>query len=93
MATLRTRVREIANLEGFDLQVVRYGECVDECVDGFPAYGFDRKLRGAATVADWKAIRFELRYPAMECKVFFGDGSEANADTTLGAVRASYEGD
>jgi hypothetical protein len=29
----------------------------------------------------------------MECKVFFGDGNEASADTTLNALRASYEED
>jgi hypothetical protein len=93
MATLRTRAREIANLEGFDIQFVRYGECVDECVDGFRPYGFDRKLRGTATVAEWKTLRFEHSYPGLECKVFFGDGSEANPDTTLNALRASYEED
>ena len=93
MATLRTRVREIANLEGFDLQVVRYGECVDECEGGFPAYGFEKRLRGMATVADWKTLRFERIYPAMECRVFYADGTEANGDATLNAVRASYEED
>jgi hypothetical protein len=82
MATLRTRVREIANLEGFDLQVVMYGECVDECADGLPPYGFDRRLRGTATVAEWKALRFERSYPARACKVFYGDGTEAEVDAT-----------
>jgi hypothetical protein len=44
-------------------------------------------------VADWKTLRFEHSYPGLECKVFFGDGTEANADTTLNALRASYEED
>jgi len=92
MTTLRTRAREIANLEGFDIQFVRYGECVDECIDGFRPYGFDRKLRGTATVADWKTLRFERSYPGMECKVFFGmNRSEPRHDPD--ALRASYEED
>jgi hypothetical protein len=93
MTTVATRTREIDDLEGFDIQITKDGAVVDTRINGLAKYPFDRKLKGTATVAQWKTQRFEATYPGYDCRVLYGDGREANGNATLNTVRESYEGD
>jgi hypothetical protein len=91
MTTLATRTREIADLEGFDIEVLSGGQTVDLKTNGLPRYNFDKKVKSDMTVAEWKTRRFYPGYPGYECRVLYGDGSEANGNAKLATVRASYE--
>jgi hypothetical protein len=59
--------------------------------NGWAKFGFDRRMKGTATVSDWKAVRFATKYPGRTCRVLNGDGTEAHGNTALSTVRASYE--
>ena len=92
MTTLATRMRELADLEDFDVQVLRSdGTVVDASTNGFPRYDYDRRAKGTMTVADWKTARFNTAYPGYSCKVLNGDGTEARGNTMLATVRETYE--
>ena len=92
MTTLATRVRQLADLEGFDIEVLdAAGNTADLKTNGLPRYNFERKARGSTTVADWKQTRFGQTYSHYSCRVLNADGSEAHGNTRLETVRASYE--
>lgn len=59
--------------------------------NGFARYNFEQKIKGTATVREWKERRFNPTYPGYKCIVMYGDGREANGNPTLNTVRASYE--
>ena len=92
LTTLATRMRALAELEGFDVEVIDLqGNSVDPKTNGFARYDFDRKAKSSMTVASWKQTRFNSAYPAYSCRVINGDGSEAHGNRTLASVRESYE--
>lgn len=92
MTTVQTRVRSISDLEGFDLTVKKDGEEVDVRENGvLSKYPFDKALKGTKTVADWKKDRFERTYPGFTCDVLDGEGKAVTGQTSLRAVRESYE--
>jgi hypothetical protein len=92
MTTLATRLRELGDLEGFDIQVIdESGDPVDPKTNGFPKYDFDRRAKGSMTVNDWRYKRFAATWPGKSCRVLYGDGREANGNATLTTVRQSYE--
>lgn len=92
MTTVQTRVRQISDLEGFDIVVTKDGQRVDPTANGLlGAYGFDRKLTSAKRVSEWRQTRFEVTYPGYSCIVLHEDGSEAPANTLLRTVRETYE--
>ncbi len=94
VTTFATRIRELNNLEGFDvIPLNANGVAVDLATNGLPAYGFDRRAKGTMTVSEWKRNRFKSTYSGYDCKVLYGDGNEAHGNATLEAVRKSYESD
>ncbi len=92
MTTLATRRREVALLEGFEIEVWHNGTKVDDKKQGFPSYedAFSNKLKDAATVAEWKVTRFNKVFKDHTCRVLNGDGRPAHGNTELSTVRASY---
>jgi len=91
MTTAATRIRQIADIEDFDLQITKDGNPVDPATNSLPKFDFDRKMKGSATVSQWKSQRFYSTYAGYDCRVFYGDGKEANGNATLSTVRVSYE--
>ncbi len=91
MTTLATRMRELSDLEGFDVVVKNLdGSQADLKQNGLPGYPHERKAKGTTTVAEWKA-RFEKIYPGYTCDLLNGDGTEAHGNTQVNSVRTSYE--
>jgi len=89
---LVTRLRELSNLEGFDVEVTNQdGESVNPRTLGFMRYDFDLPANGQITVSEWKASRFRRYFPLLDCKVLFANGNEASGFTMIRTVRASYE--
>lgn len=93
MTTLARRVREISELEGFDVAVLdANGAPVPTNENGWRRFNYDRMARGTTTVAEWKANRFTAVYgPTYSCIVMNADGTEAHGNTRLSNVRATYE--
>jgi len=92
LTTLATRMRALADLEDFDVEVLDgHGNTVDPKTNGFAQYNFDRKAKSSMTVSDWKSRRFNPTYPGYSCRVLNGDGSEAHGNAKLVSVRESYE--
>ena len=89
----REKERMTPHRRHLDIQITKDGAVVDTRINGLAKYPFDRKLKGTATVAQWKTQRFEATYPGYDCRVLYGDGREANGNATLNTVRESYEGD
>jgi hypothetical protein len=93
---LITRMHEIAQREGFEIEVFR------PVKKGVPRYilvktngvlgpyPFARKLKDTKSVKDWKKERFEPTYPGYSCKVLMGNGKIATGQTSLKTVRKSY---
>ena len=92
MTMLATRTRELADLEGFDVEVLNAnGAVADPKLNGLPKYDFDRRAKGSMTVAEWKEKRFKQKFPGYDCRVLNGDGTEAHGNAKLESVRATYE--
>lgn len=97
MVMLITRMHEIANREGFEIEVFK------PVTKGVPRYlltrkngvlgpyPFRRKLKDTKSVSDWKKERFEPTYHGYSCKVLMGNGEIATGQTSLKTVRKSYE--
>ena len=94
MTTVQTRVREISDLEGFDIVVTRDGAAVATTINGvLGRYPYERKSKHTMTVHEWRRDRFEAAYPGFSCDVLNGDGSHAAAQATIRTVRETYEED
>ncbi len=92
MTTLETRVREIRDIEGFDIQVFDDKKnVVDTKNNGFISYGYGNRAKGSMTVNDWKVCRFRATYPGYDCRVLNANGSEAHGNTLIETVRSTYE--
>jgi hypothetical protein len=94
MVMLLTRMHEIANREGFEIEVTtksaRTRRLLVRRNGVLGPYPFKRKLRDSKSVNDWKKERFEATYPGYTCKVLKGDGTVAAGQTNLRTVRRSY---
>ncbi len=92
MTTIATRMRALADLEDFDVEVIdKNGNVVDPKTNGFGKFDYDRRAKGSMTVAEWKEKRFADSYPGYDCRVLNADGTEARGNTKLENVRATYE--
>ena len=92
--TLATRMRELSNLEGFDVEVTDLdGNPIGLRTLGFVRYDFDLPANGQILVSEWKAGRFHRYYPQLDCRVLYANGNEASNFVMLRIVRASYEED
>ena len=76
MVMLITRMHEIADREGFEIEVTRKGKVLKNLRRNgvLNAYPSKRKLGGAKTVDHWKRERFESINPGYSCNVLKGDG-------------------
>ncbi len=93
MTTLMKRVRELSDLEGFDVEVMDLdGRLANMKVNGEARYDYERAASGSITVSDWKEQRFGKAYPRYKCNVLNSDGTVAHGNTLLSTVRSSYEG-
>jgi hypothetical protein len=92
MTTAATRVRKIAEREGFDIVVTHKGVPISLKQNGtLGPYDFARKMKGSATVSEWKSQRFEATYPGYKCDVLRGDGAgTATGQMTLETLRSTY---
>lgn len=87
MTKLATRKKEIEELEGFTIQIFDgFGKLADLNQQGLPAYGYQKRAPGTATVIDWKN-RFHQSYPGYTCDVLHKDGTVAHGNTQLNKIR------
>jgi len=92
MTMLATRVRELENLEGFEVEVYdTSGAAIDMRQNGLPRYPFEKKAKGDMTVSEWRTKRFATTWPTLTVRVLYGGGTEAQGNTKLSTVRESYE--
>ena len=59
-------------------------------MQGIPQYPYTKEMKGSATVAGWKRLRFAKNYPGFEVDVLNGDGEPVTGQTALSTVRATY---
>jgi hypothetical protein len=87
-------MRQIAEVEGFDVIVTQNGNHVDPKLNGvLGPYPYRKKLKHSCTVSDWRRERFEATYPGYSCIVLEEDGTQATGQKSLRAVRETYEED
>jgi hypothetical protein len=94
MTTAATRIREIAELEGFEVEILdSSGNLINPAMQGLPSYSrtFEKKAKSSWTVAEWVENRFAKVFPGYRVKVLFDDGKVASGNTKLQTVRESYE--
>ena len=83
--------RRIAELEGFEVRIVRGGVDVRgnmEIPVHYPMYS--RRANDSATVAEWKAARFRPTFVGLDVEVLSASGEAVHGLTALRTVRASY---
>ena len=94
MAKVGNVEKQIRKIEEFVVQFLHAdGRDVRGDKQEIPGYDFDRKLKGAATVADWVSGRFKKKYPGYEVRVLKADGTKASGQTKLTTVRDTYLAD
>ncbi len=96
MTKLATRIDEIKKIEGFQIVLKNPdGSIIPNDESGYPSYGmkFKNKLKGSATVQDWKDNRFAVVFADrhVTCHVLNQDGTEAVGQTKLSTVRDTYK--
>jgi hypothetical protein len=94
MTTAATRLREIAQLEGFEVELLAPdGSLVSPAQQGLPSYNrvFERRARSDWTVNEWIEKRFQKVYPGYDVRVLKDDGTPAAGQMRLQTVRESYE--
>ncbi len=94
MTTVATRVRRIAELEGFDIIVVGANrEPIDVKLNGvLPNWPCSKKSRSAWRVSQFRD-KFAEIYPGYTCDVLLEDGTVARGNQLLSNVRETYEED
>ncbi|MBV5309256.1 hypothetical protein [Chromatium okenii] len=93
MTTAATRIREIADLEGFEVEIIDGDSSIEPTKQGLASYRsqFERRAKGTQTVSDWKENRFKRVYSAYNVEILKDDGTKAHGNMTLAVVRESYE--
>jgi hypothetical protein len=91
---LATRIDEIEKIEGFRIVLKKLdGTIISNDQAGYPLYGeHKKKLKGTATVQEWKKNRFAPVYAGhgVTCDVLYSDGTVAVGQTSLSVVRDTY---
>lgn len=94
MAQVKNVEKKIWDVEGFDVTIKNNGKDLRGDKTGITQYPFVKADRNQATVADWKARRFQGTYPGFEVDVLDGAGNIVSAgQTQLGTIRDSYQDD
>ena len=92
MTKLATRIDEIQKIEKFRIVVKNLtGVRIPDDTAGYPPYKYDRKLKDASTVQDFKNTRLNEQFAGFGviCEVLNADGTEAVGQTKLKTVRES----
>ena len=91
MTTVQTRLQEIYEREGFNVEVLKDGKVLKLRRNGvMGSYGEKKKTKDAMTVSRWKSEKFSAWYPALICRVLNGDGTIATGQKKLSTVRDTY---
>ncbi|MCZ7625487.1 MAG: hypothetical protein C3F12_06225 [Candidatus Methylomirabilota bacterium] len=91
MVKVKTVEKQIWDLEGFDVAILREdGRDIRGDRNGLPAYPFERCAKNDMTVAAWKEQRFLPNYSGFHVAVYDGDGQEVHGGTKLGTLRDTY---
>ena len=96
MTTVATRAFEIYEIEGFGIEFLDMdNNPLPVHQKGLPSYQkeFERRSRGAWTVAEWKEKRFNTLYRGYGVSVLKENGDIAVGQTLISTVRETYEGD
>ena len=93
MTMLLTRMHEIADREGFEIEVWHQGRRLKNLRRNgvLGPYPYARKARDGWTVDRWRQDHFVATYPGYSCDVLMGNGQIAPGQTLLRTVRESYE--
>jgi len=93
MVKLSTRIRQIKNLEGFDIEVKKNNRTFRNLDrhNIIGEYTFKKALTGSKTVTEWRRKRFESHYTGYSYEVLDGNGAVQNGNTLLKNVRNSYK--
>lgn len=87
MTKLSTRQSEIQAIEGLTIQIFdSQGNVAPPGTPGLPAYQFKKKLKGTATVVQYRA-RLQAAYPGYTCDVLDEKGEAAHGNTQLKKLR------
>lgn len=91
MATVRSVERRIEKIEGFPV-VIRHldGRNVRADRTRMPHYPFDRAMKNAGNVKQWRERRFYPTYPGFEVDVIGRDHTPRHGGTRLGSVRDEF---
>lgn len=92
MATIKDVEKKIAKVEGFRVTIrhSRDGRDVRGDKGGIKQYDYERALKGAKNVKDWRAGRFARSFPGFVVEVIKADGMVAHGLTLLTTVRDGY---
>ena len=94
MASVKTRERQIANLEGFDVNFLNDdGRNTRSDLAGILKYDYDNAAMNSMTVSEWMRIRFSRFYRVFRCEVLDGEGKPVHGATLLSTVRETYQGE
>ena len=90
MPSIKTIEREIAEFEGFEVQIEPNTR--DAVPKRIPAYAerYERIARNNFSVGDWIRTRFEPVYPGFAVKVLRADRKAATTSSRLSKIRATY---
>jgi hypothetical protein len=92
VATIKQVENKIRRVEGFRVTIrhTRDGRDVRGDKTGVRQYNYERALKGAKNVREWRDGRFARTYPGFEVAVHRADGTVANGRTLLTTVRDGY---
>lgn len=90
MPTVENVEKRIAKIEGFEVTIRRDGRNVRGDRENLPTFRRQRAMKGGATVAQWKRVRFNQMFPGFEVDVHHADGSVAAGQSRLWSVRDTY---
>jgi len=94
VASIKTRERQISNLEGFDTCFTyESGRDIRSDMTDIPKFSYDRAAKGDMTVAEWIQKRFKQTYPGFNCQVLDADGTVVHGGMKLSNVRETYQGE
>jgi hypothetical protein len=92
VATIKQVEKKIESIEGFHVKIRhgRDGSDVRGDKSGIKQYPFERALKGAKNVKEWRDGRFARTFPGFEVQVLNADDKVAHGGTLLTTVRDGY---
>ena len=92
MPTVENVEKKIARVETFEVRIKREidGRDVRSDRENLPTFKRQRAMKGTATVAHWRRVRFDSMYPGFDVDVLYADGTTAAGQTRLTTARDTY---